>query len=298
MDDRLRTDIERLIEARTGLPAKIQSRSQAGGGCINDAGRIVLEDGRSYFLKSNPRPLPGMFPRESEGLEKMAEVGAIRVPQPIGAGGEAPGGTPFIVMEYIATGTPKRGFQEEFGRRFAKFHLASKYDRFGFEHDNYLGSTPQPNSWREDWVEFWRDNRLGFQLDLARKNRFSDAAMDRLGERLMERLPDLIGSPDETPCLLHGDLWSGNFLSDERGEPVLIDPAAYYGRREADLAMTMLFGGFSSAFYDAYEEVWPLEEGSRDRLEIYKLYHLLNHLNLFGSGYYSGCLSILRRVGG
>lgn len=298
MDDRLRTDIETLIEDRTGLPAKIRSRSQAGGGCINDAGRIVLEDGRSFFLKSNPRPLPEMFPREAEALETIAEVGAIRVPRPIGAGGEEPGGTPFIVMEYIATGSPKRGFQEDFGRQFAQFHLQSKSDRFGFDHDNYLGSTPQPNSWREDWVEFWRDNRLGFQLELARRNRFSDAAMDRFVDRLMERLPELIGSPDEPPCLLHGDLWSGNFLSDDQGEPVLIDPAAYYGRREADLAMTMLFGGFSSAFHDAYEEVWPLAEGSRDRLEIYKLYHLLNHLNLFGSGYYSGCLSILKRFGG
>ncbi len=298
MDPRLRDDVESLIADRTGKPSRIREGRRSGGGCINDAQRILLEDGREFFLKSNPHPLPHMFPREAEALEKMAEVGAIRVPKPVGAGGESPGGTPFIVMEYIPTGSPKAGFHESFGRQFAEFHLKSKADRFGFEHDNYLGSTPQPNAWEEDWVEFWRKHRLGFQLELARTNRYSDPTMDRLGESLMNRLPEIIGEPNEAPCLLHGDLWGGNYLADSDGEPVLIDPAAYYGRREADLAMTMLFGGFNSDFYSAYEEVWPLEEGSKDRLEIYKLYHLMNHLNLFGGSYYSGCLSILNRYCG
>jgi len=298
MDRGLIETVERLIEEKTGQPATIRDGSRSGGGCINDARRIVLEDGREYFMKSNPRPLPGMFPREAEALERMAEVGAIRVPRPVGAGGEGKGQTPFIVMEHIPTGSPKSGFHESFGRRFAQFHLDSQHDRFGFDHDNYLGSTPQPNGWEEDWVEFWRKHRLGFQLDLARKNGYSDSTLDRLGEGLMNRLPEIIGAPEEPACLLHGDLWGGNYLADDQGEPVLIDPAAYYGRREADLAMTLLFGGFGSAFYSAYEEVWPLEAGSKDRLEIYKLYHLLNHLNLFGGSYYSGCLSILKRYGG
>ncbi|MCA9434730.1 MAG: fructosamine kinase family protein [Candidatus Omnitrophica bacterium] len=298
MDSKLASQVERLIEEKTGQPAQIRDGSRSGGGCINDAQRIVLEDGRDFFLKSNPRPLPGMFPREAEALEKMAEVNAIRVPHPVGAGGEERGETPFILMEYIPTGSAKSGFHESFGRQFAQFHIQSKSDRFGFDHDNYLGSTPQPNGWEDDWVEFWRKHRLGFQLDLARRNGLSDPTMDRLGEKLMDRLPELIAEPAEPSCLLHGDLWGGNYLSDDKGEPVLIDPAAYYGRREADLAMTMLFGGFNSTFYSAYEEVWPLEDGSRDRLEIYKLHHLLNHLNLFGGGYYSGCVSILRRYAG
>jgi len=297
MDSKLREDIERLIESRTGQKARIKGESRSGGGCINDARTIVLEDGREYFLKSNPHPLPHMFPREAEALEKMAEVGTIRVPKPVGAGGEEPGGIPFVVMEYIPTGSPKSGFHETFGRQFAEFHLKSKHDRFGFEHDNYLGSTPQPNGWKDDWVEFWRERRLGFQLELARRNGYSDSSMDRLGEGLTNRLSQILGDPEEPACLLHGDLWGGNYLADDHGEPVLIDPAAYYGRREADLAMTMLFGGFGSTFYSAYEEVWPLAEGSKDRLEIYKLYHLLNHLNLFGGSYYSGCLSILKRYG-
>lgn len=121
--------------------------------------------------------------------------------------------------------------------------------------------------------------------------------MNKHGDRLMDRLEEWLIEPDEPACLLHGDLWGGNYMVDAAGEPVLIDPAAYYGRREADLAMTMIFGGFDGRFYRAYEEVWPLPEGSQDRLEIYKLYHYLNHLNLFGGGYYSSCMAILRRYG-
>ena len=134
-------------------------------------------------------------------------------------------------------------------------------------------------------------------MALARRNGVGDAAMQRAGARLMERLEELIGEPNEPACLLHGDLWGGNYMTDTRGEPVLIDPAAYCGRREADLAMTRLFGGFDARFYRAYEEVWPLGDGAEERLEIYKLYHLLNHLNLFGGGYHGSCMAILRRFG-
>jgi fructosamine-3-kinase len=295
VSNRLESAVEKLIEEKTGRPARVATTGAAGGGCINDARVVRLEDGRRYFLKSNPHPLPGMFPREAEGLEALANVGAIRVPRPVGTGGEEEGEIPFIVMEYVSGGSPKNGFHETFGRRFALLHLQSRQDRFGFDRDNYLGSTPQPNSWKDNWVEFWREHRLGFQLDLARRNRLSDPDFDRRGKILLDRLDELIGEPEEPACLLHGDLWGGNYLADSEGEPVLIDPAAYYGRREADLAMTMLFGGFGRDFYSAYEEAWPLAEGSETRLEVYKLYHLLNHLNLFGGSYYSGCIGILRR---
>ena len=159
MDNRLRQDIEDLIESRTGEAARIVEGSHSGGGCINDAQRIILADGREFFIKSNSRPLPGMFRREVEALEKMSEVGAIRVPRPLGSGGEQPGGIPFIVMESIPTGSPRSGFHESFGRQFAQFHLKSKFDRFGFDNDNYIGSTPQPNSWEDDWVAFWMKYR-------------------------------------------------------------------------------------------------------------------------------------------
>jgi fructosamine-3-kinase len=290
-------DVLRVIEQATGAPARLAGRQGAGGGCINDAQVLELADGRRFFLKSNAASPPGMFAREAEGLTALGAVGAIRVPAVIGHGeGSAPGGaTAFLVLENIETGRPGHGLFENFGHCMAELHRRSAQDRFGFDHDNYIGSTPQPNGWMDDWVAFWRERRLGHQLALARRRGLADAAMTRAGECLMERLVEIVGEPREPACLLHGDLWGGNYLIDARGEPVLIDPAAYWGRREADLAMTMLFGGFDAAFYRAYEEAWPLAAGSEDRLAVYKLYHLLNHLNLFGGGYYGACMAILRR---
>ncbi len=292
---RLDEAVADLLEEKTGRYSPVAAAVSIGGGCINAAACVELRNGRRYFVKSNPAPLPAMFEREAEALGAIAAVGAIRVPNPVGHGGGVDGVSPFLVMEYIEPGTPSPGFQAELGRRFAEHHLRSRHDRYGFEHDNYLGSTPQPNGWSDDWVGFWRERRLGHQLRLARDSGRADAAVAKLGERLMERLSGLIAEPQEPACLLHGDLWVGNFMCSRDGEPVLIDPAAYYGRREADLAMTMLFGGFSRAFYAAYEEAWPLADGSSERLDIYRLYHLLNHLNLFGAGYRGGCLEIMKR---
>ncbi len=283
------------IAEETGRFSPVSVSTGIGGGCINNASRIDLEDGRSFFLKSNPASLPHMFDREAEGLKAIAAVGALRVPGVISHGGGTKGIPPFLVLEYVAPGSPDSTFQERMGRQFAELHRNSRRDRFGFDHDNYLGSTPQPNGWKDNWVEFWCEHRLGHQLSLAKRNGHADSTFLKLGDQLMNKLTDLIAEPREPACLLHGDLWGGNFMCAENGEPVLIDPAAYYGRREADLAMTMLFGGFSSDFYSAYEELWPLGAGSSERLEIYKLHHLLNHLNLFGSSYKSGCMDILRR---
>ena len=298
MDPALRTAVEALIAERTGDAARITGSRPAGGGCIHRTEVVEVADGRRYFVKSSLTPPPQIFEREAEGLAALAATGAIRVPRPLGTGTEP---LSFLVMEAIETGRPPTEFAADFGRRFARLHQANPaggVELYGFEHDNHIGATPQPNPWTADWVEFFRRHRLGHQLDLARQNGVSDPILERLGERLLDRLDELVGEPEEPPCLLHGDLWSGNYMVDEHGEPVLIDPAAYYGRREADLAMTMLFGGFDGRFYAAYEEVWPLAPGSADRLEIYKLYHLLNHLNLFGGGYRDGCVAILRRFAG
>ncbi len=304
MDGRLLRAVEQAVLAATGRKIRIAGSSPVGGGCIHDARLLELEGGGRLFLKSNASVPDDLFPAEAEGLRALAGVEAIRVPRDPVTG--RAGGVRFLAMEAIATGRPKAGFFEDFGRCFATLHRRSAEgagdlrrrpeERFGFPHDNYLGATPQPNDWSGDWVELFRTRRLGHQLELARRQGRSDADLDRLGERLLDRLGDWLDLPDEPGCLLHGDLWSGNFLADAEGAPVLVDPAAYYGHREADLAMTELFGGFAPAFYDAYEETWPLPPGSPERREIYKLYHLLNHLNLFGRGYRDDCLAILRHL--
>jgi fructosamine-3-kinase len=294
--------VERLLGSVLHASVRIDRARPVSGGSINRAALVELDDGRTVFLKWNPAPLPHMFELEAEGLEALAQVGVLRVPgNALAGGGNGDPAPPFLVMEAIATGAKRRGFSETFGRRFAEHHRAGRGERYGFAHDNYIGATPQPNGWSDDWVTFWRERRLGFQLDLARQEGRASSELEGLGDRLLERLDEWLVTPgddEEPPCLLHGDLWGGNYLVDENGEPALIDPAVYYGRREADLAMTRLFGGFDARFYAGYEESWPLAPGAETRLRIYELYHLLNHLNLFGKGYLGSCLEILRRLVG
>lgn len=294
MDSRLQRFLETALAAPGTASGRIASVQPVGGGCIHTAEIVEFEDGRRLFVKHNRDAPPMMFLREGEGLEALAAPGILRVPGDTRVGMGA--GTRFLAMEAIELGSSGRGFAARFGRGLAELHRATADDRFGFEHDNYIGSTPQQNGWMDDWVEFWGRRRLGFQLRLARNRNLTDSTLDRLGDRLLDRLEEWIDLPDEPACLLHGDLWGGNYLVDSEGEPVLIDPAVYHGHREADLAMTLLFGGFPPAFHDAYREAWPLPPGSEDRLEIYKLYHLLNHLNLFGASYRSSCTDILRRL--
>ena len=301
MDANLRRAVARRL-AETGggstdTAVEVAAAVPVAGGSINRAFRVDLADGRRLFAKAHAAAPGAMFEREAEGLAALAAAGALRVPRdPLPGAAE---GVAFLVMEWIEPGRPGAGFFERFGRAFARLHRAgSEGRRFGFPHDNWLGSTPQPNGWTESWVGFWRERRLGHQLRLARENGLSDRTLDRLGDRLLARLGEWIDLPGEPPCLLHGDLWGGNYLADERGEPVVIDPACYYGHREADLAMTRLFGGFAPAFYAAYEEEWPLPPGSEERLAVYELYHLLNHLNLFGRSYRGRCAAVLERLVG
>jgi fructosamine-3-kinase len=289
----LRTAVEAALGERDGEAVSVLSDRPVSGGCIHDSRLLELSDGRRVFLKSDASAPQDLFEREAEGLAALAAADAVRVPRDPLPG--RAGGVPFLLMEAVPTGRAGEGFWEDFGQRFAALHRATAGERSGFAHDNYLGGTPQPNPWSDDWVDFFRRHRLGHQLALARRRGHATDELTRLGESLLDRLDDLLDAGDEPACLLHGDLWSGNFLADDAGAPVLIDPAAYHGQREADLAMTSLFGGFDGRFYDAYEEVWPLPAGSARRQEIYQLYHLLNHLNLFGGSYLGGCLRILRR---
>jgi protein-ribulosamine 3-kinase len=264
------------------LNDRISHRSSVGGGCISNAEKLVMQSGRSFFLKSGARN--SMFINESNGLRELAKPSVIRVPEVVLAEQE------FILMEYIIQGSRKAGFFESFGRQFARLHRCHS-DSFGFYEDNFIGASPQINSSTEEeaynWVSFYMNKRLLFQLHLAETKGYATEKL-RKGFHLLEsRIETILSGSSEEPSLLHGDLWGGNYLSDEGGNPVLIDPAVYYGHREADLAMTKLFGGFSAEFYAAYNEEFPLKEGAAFREDIYTLYHVMNHLNLFGMGYYS-----------
>lgn len=282
--------IARYIGESTGEAFSPQAPSDVGGGCINRAVRL-REGERSYFVKLNSANALGMFSAEAEGLGELAQAGAIRVPEPICHG--TTGDQAFVVMEYIPMGRPGVDAAERAGRQLAALHRVTR-ERFGWHRDNTIGSTHQPNAEQPDWVEFWRGRRLGFQLELARHNGFGGQLQAR-GELLLESCPRLIGhSP--AASLLHGDLWGGNLGYDQDGQPVIYDPAVYFGDREADLAMTELFGGFPSRFYDAYREAWPLEPEYRIRKTLYNLYHILNHANIFGGGYISQAAGMIDRL--
>ncbi|KAL2629583.1 hypothetical protein R1flu_014269 [Riccia fluitans] len=242
-----------------GGASKITRISPVGGGCINTALRYDT-DAETFFVKTNRDVGPAMFEAEAAGLQAMFATGTIRVPKPFKVGA-LPGRGSYIIMEHINMGT-SRGGQAELGRQLALMHKAGKTDKgFGFEMDNTIGSTPQPNPWTSDWVTFFQEHRLRYQLQLAEKQ-YRDYDIAEKGQRLVEKLPYLFqGVGDIQPCLLHGDLWSGNIAADEKGAPVILDPACYYGHHEAEFGMSWC-AGFGSSFYNAYFEVIPKQPGT------------------------------------
>lgn len=272
--------LEQAIRSATGEPFTLRKTSSIGGGCINSA--YCLEgDSRAYFVKLNRKELLPMFEAETEGLREIAATQTVRTPLPVCTG--TSGGQAFLVMENLRLGSGRGGSDRLLGQRLAQMHqIEQAY--FGWHRDNTIGSTPQPNARQNDWVGFWASQRLGFQLELAMANG-NGRRLQQQGEKLLDRLPKLFASYQPKPSLLHGDLWGGNYAADETGQPVIFDPACYYGDREADLAMTELFGGFGRDFYAAYHETYPLDAGYPTRKTLYNLYHILNHLNLFGGGY-------------
>lgn len=295
MNEQLARALQTCIAEKTGRVSSVAHHRSIAGGSISQASYVRLEDKREYFVKYNTAAPTHLYTAELDGLRALAESGAIRVPRPLALGGGIDSIPRFLVLEWIEPGNHGRHFFERFGGSLATMHQQSTGSEFGFANDNFIGGTVQRNEWDSDWIRFWREKRLGFQLRLAQEKGVSCSRLLRLGEFLLDHLDEWISVPDEPPTLIHGDLWSGNFLVDSDGNAVLIDPAVYYGRREAELAMCMMFGGFSSAFFESYRGHWPLAEGADRRLEIYQLYHHLNHLNLFGKSYLPGCLSILEK---
>lgn len=273
---------------RTGGFGAVSRASPVGGGCIHTALRLTTESGPTFFLKVNPDVPPDMFPREAEGLRALASGNGPRLPKPLLWDAQ------FLLLEDLQHGRPGAGFWERLGRELARLHETTA-PRFGFDHDNYIGLTPQPNPWTDDGVRFFADHRLRYQARRAREAGLLGANELRSVESLCARLDRLL--PPQPASLIHGDLWSGNVMPGPQGEPCLVDPACHYGWAEAELGMTELFGGFPEAFYSAYRQARPLEPGWQERLPIYNLYHLLNHLNLFGRSYLASVRSVLSRFG-
>lgn len=282
------------LEAALGGPL---SQVQAVfGGDINQAARFEA-DGVRYFVKWSRNAPPTMFPAEAHGLRLLRDAGVIRVPAVIAQGDAGDDHPAFLVLEWVETGGSGRrrdDVMDIFGEALAALHRHES-GRHGLDHDNFIGRLPQPNTLSGSWAAFYRDQRIGFQMELARKAGRLPGRREDLLTRLMDRLPDLLDDATVPPSLLHGDLWGGNYLVDAQGQPVLIDPAVYYGHREMDLAMTELFGGFSRRFYDAYDGVYPIDAGYAERRDLYQLYYILVHLNLFGESYGGQVDSLARR---
>ena len=272
--------IEQKLEAFSGQKNRITSSHPISGGSINQAVKLFYGD-QPFFLKWNhANRFPGMFEAEANGLRLLRSAGNIFIPKTIGKGTDNHHG--FLLLEYVETGYPTKDFWTSFGHQLGALHQNTN-KLFGLDHDNYIGSLVQHNKQSQDWAAFYAEQRLMPQFKVAIKKALFDTAFVRKIEKLLLRLPDLF--PVESPSLLHGDLWSGNFLCSSKGNAFLIDPAVYYGHREMDIAMTKLFGGFQSGFYAAYNEIIPLEKGWKNRVELCQLYPLLVHVNLFGGGY-------------
>jgi fructosamine-3-kinase len=303
------------ISEVTGDKFSIDNRRSVSGGCINQ-GYSISSSSRTYFAKINQASQVAMFEAEALGLQQMLDTQTIRVPKPICWGTE--GNSAYIVLEWLDLGgrggdSLRDSFAsrswEEMGRKLAEMHKytppsppllrggeegnSTLFNRgFGWDINNSIGSTVQINNWTANWAEFWAEHRIGYQLKLARRR----GGNFPQGERLLEVIPELLAGYEAQPSLVHGDLWGGNAGVTSAGEPVIFDPAAYWGDREVDLAMTELFGGFPASFYRGYNEAWPLDSGYEKRKIFYNLYHILNHFNLFGGSYQSQANQMINRI--
>ncbi len=281
--------VRELLTDKTGDDIGRLEVQEVSGGDINRAYR--LSDGRHlFFAKTNTPNRLSMFEAELCGLNEILRSDSIRVPRPIGCG--IAGEVAFIVMEYIDLSG--RADEIEFAHKLAAMHRYTG-KQFGFILDNTIGSSPQPNPNESSWVKFWQQQRLGFQLSLAKTNGYGDELYDT-GMHLNQRIGEFFSSYKPVPSLLHGDLWGGNQGADISGEPVIYDPACYYGDHEADLAMMELFGRPSENFFRAYQEVFPIDTGYSQRRDLYNLYHVLNHANLFGGTYAAQAQGMITRL--
>lgn len=285
------SDINAAISGASGAPFALESRTAIGGGCINRCYRVTAP-GRAFFVKLNAADRRAMFEAEATALAEIAATATVHVPHPLcwGANRDAA----WLVLEHIEFGEAQTRSMARLGEELAALHRVTAKN-FGWATDNTIGATPQVNTQNRDWAEFWRDCRLGYQLALAGE-RGAPKSLLQKGARLACGFSALFKNADIKPALLHGDLWGGNAGFDRTGSPVIFDPAVYYGHREADVAMTELFGGFSADFYAAYRGAFALDAGYEVRKQLYNLYHVLNHFNLFGGGYARQAETLIDRL--
>ena len=268
----------------------IKNIYSVGGGCINQSAKIETNQGLFFAKWNHAKKYPRMFETEAMGLNILADTNKIKIPEVISQ--KTIGETDFLILEFIENGSPSKNFWNDFGKSLAKIHKHTA-EKFGLNHDNYIGSLPQSNKQHASWSEFFILERLEPQIKLAKDERKINHTAIKQFSNLFNRLEKIF--PIEKPSLLHGDLWSGNYLIGSKGEPSIIDPAVYFGHREMDIGMTKLFGGFSPAFYESYNEEFPLEKNWQERTDTCNLYPLMVHVNLFGRSYVMQVESILRK---
>lgn len=278
------------IERVTGKRFPACHYKMVGGGCINAAFLLSAENGRQYFVKTSQPGRQFMFAAEARGLQTIASSQTVKVPQAICYGENQV--QSYIVLESLDLSG--RLDQALFAEQLAAMHAVSA-NQFGWDIDNTIGDTLQKNRWMDNWLVFWSEQRLGFQLQLAAKNGYG-GELQSLGEKLLIEMPLLFTHREVKPSMLHGDLWAGNVAGLSDGRPVIFDPAFYYGDREAELAMSYLFGGFTADFYASYQNAFPLDDGFTVRKTFYNLYHVINHLNIFGGGYHAQAIRMLEQV--
>lgn len=287
----IKKDIENALSHKFSEGVTISNSSSLEGGCINHASRIVTNVG-DFFVKWNSNCAPDIFLREQESLIELKKAAGDYLTIPEVFAVKQVDSTPgFLIQEYLPTGSSGYNDEEKLGRGLATIHQFRNKE-FGFYNNNYCGATPQNNSWNTSWVEFYRENRINYLLKLIQRERPLPTSEFKIYERLLDRLPKLIPY-ESVPVLIHGDLWSGNYMVTKKG-PALIDPASYYADHEMEMAIMTMFGGFSTRFYDAYNEVNPLPSDWKQRNSLYQLYHVLNHYYLFGVAYQSSAIHIAK----
>jgi len=285
--------ISQQVQTASGIHLSTDTARPVSGGCINTAYMLTGNQNESrqpWFIKINTADNLSMFEAEAEGLQALIDSHTLRAPTPVCSG--ITGKDAWLVMEYIAL--RNTGDDTQLGNELAAMHQ-TRHPQFGWHRHNTIGNTPQLNQQTDDWVTFWAEQRLETQLERAGQNGAERSLLHR-GDMLQTALSAFFTDYQPVPSLLHGDLWSGNAAFDAQGLPVIFDPAVYFGDRETDLAMTELFGGFSPAFYNAYNAAWPLDAGYATRKTLYNVYHILNHFNLFGGDYQSQALSMINRL--